>query len=123
MLDDRSYMQEPQYQPKNQSAVVLIIIINVVVFLVGVFTASQAHIWQDYFYLSKEGAQASSHVDDEAGAGLELGCETPSHLKIGRQGVSGRFREGKLQSGFVVLPTAGQPPKATEASKQELPRR
>jgi membrane associated rhomboid family serine protease len=55
MLDDRSYMQEPQYQPKNQSAVVLIIMINVVVFLVGVFTASQAHIWQDYFYLSKEG--------------------------------------------------------------------
>jgi membrane associated rhomboid family serine protease len=48
-------MQEPQYQPKNQSAVVLIIMINVVVFLVGVFTASQAHIWQDYFYLSKEG--------------------------------------------------------------------
>lgn len=55
MLDDRSYMQQPQYQSKNQSAVVLIIIINVVVFLVGVFTASQSRIWEDYFYLSKEG--------------------------------------------------------------------
>ena len=55
MLDDRPYMQQPQYQPKNQSAVVLIIIINVVVFVLGVFTAGQEQIWRDYFYLSKEG--------------------------------------------------------------------
>lgn len=55
MLDDRSYMQEPQYQSKTQSAVVLIIIINVIVFLIGIFTLSQEHIWREYFYLSKEG--------------------------------------------------------------------
>lgn len=59
MLDDRSYMQNP-YQPKTYSAVVALIIINVAVFLLKLFTLPAgippvATVWGKYFFLSQVG--------------------------------------------------------------------
>ena len=62
MLDDRSYMQSP-YQPKTTySAVVMLIVICVGVFLLQIFTqpaqTSLANsVWGQYFYLSQTGVK------------------------------------------------------------------